>query len=81
MVCEEDKTMTRSSKPEGYPLPWCEDLDRPFWWVNLWLCATRSGWRQWQRGKDMREIIPEIDGLVNGDGSVLTSHEAGEGRD
>lgn len=56
----------RSKKPDGYPLPWCDALGMPYWQVNFQLCAQRPGWRDWQRGKDMQEIIPRIDQLIGG---------------
>lgn len=51
-------------KPAGYPLPWCELLDAPYWQVNLALCVARDGWSIWQSHKPMVEIIPEIDRLL-----------------
>lgn len=51
-------------KPQGYPLPWCDALDAPYWRANLLLGATRPGWTEWQARKDMREIIPEIDRVL-----------------
>lgn len=47
--------------PAGYPLPWCEQLDLPYWKVNMMLCGTVDGWRSWQAHKPMAEIIPKID--------------------
>lgn len=52
------------SKPEGYPLPWCEALDAPYWQLNLRLIALRPGWSDWQKSRPMSEIIPEIDVLI-----------------
>ena len=49
---------------EGYPLPWCDALDAPYWVVNFQWCGSREGWRKWQAGKPMSEIIPEIDRLL-----------------
>jgi len=51
-------------KPEGYPLPWCDELDRPYWQINVLLCLTRPGWREWQGKRPMAEIIPDIDNLL-----------------
>lgn len=53
-----------TSKPEGYPLPWCDAIDLPYWKVSYFLCHTREGWREWQTGKRMAEIIPHIDALI-----------------
>ena len=46
------------------PLPWCDALDMTYCRANLALCATRPGWREWQTGRAMGEIIPMIDRLV-----------------
>jgi hypothetical protein len=55
------------AKPEGYPLPWCERLDIPYWQINVTMCAHAQGWREWQSGRGMTEIIPEIDRRLSGD--------------
>lgn len=49
---------------DNYPLPWCDKLDVPYWSVNLGLISTREGWKEWQTGKPMSEIIPKIDELL-----------------
>lgn len=46
-----------------YSLPWCDWADKPYWCVNIHLIFARPGWREWQSGKPMAEIIPEIDRL------------------
>lgn len=51
-------------KPAGYPLPWCDALDTPYWWINFVLCSAREGWAKWQSKLSMAEIIPEIDKLI-----------------
>ena len=51
--------------PAGYPLPWCDALDTPYWQVNMFLCNFRAGWREWQGGLPMSKIIPEIDKLLS----------------
>lgn len=51
-------------KPDNYPLPWCEKLDRPYWCINLHLCYSRKGWREKQSHKPMSEIIPWIDEII-----------------
>jgi hypothetical protein len=50
--------------PVGYPLPWCDMLDVPYWRINAFLCNFRAGWREWQAGLPMSRIIPEIDALL-----------------
>jgi hypothetical protein len=49
-----------SSKPKGYPLPWCDLTDRPYWRENLNLFLTEEGWWEYQRNRDMGELIPMI---------------------
>ena len=49
-----------TTRPEGYPLPWCDALDMAYWQVNYTLCGEPD-WREWQAGKRMVEIIPAID--------------------
>ena len=49
-----------TTRPEGYPLPWCDALDMAYWQVNYTLCGEPV-WREWQAGKRMVEIIPAID--------------------
>lgn len=51
-------------KPEGYPLPWCDALDAPYWAINMDFILGLSGWLDWQSGKPMSEIIPKIDELL-----------------
>jgi hypothetical protein len=31
------------------------------------MCAHAQGWREWQSGRGMTEIIPEIDRRLSGD--------------
>jgi len=57
------------SKPEAYPLPWCDALDMPYWQLNLMMVGRRPGWGAWQAHKPMAEIIPEIDRMLRGDGA------------
>lgn len=52
-------------KPEGYPLPWNDAMDLPYWQINAILCFGREGWREWQGPRTMREIIPEIDAIIS----------------
>ena len=56
--------MSATSKPEGYPLPWCSACDAPYWQVNFLLTSINREWREWQGGKSMSEIIPEINKVV-----------------
>ena len=51
-------------RPDKYPLPWCKALDAPYWSINLYLILNIEGWREWQTGKPMDSIIPEIDRIV-----------------
>jgi len=51
-------------KPSGYPLPWCEKLDLPYYQINLQLCFSVPGWGERQAYKPMSEIIPWIDELL-----------------
>lgn len=51
-------------KPEGYPLPWCERLDKPYFKINFMLCMTREGWWEYQKGIPMYRLIPEIDQII-----------------
>jgi hypothetical protein len=46
-----------------YPLPWCEALDMPYWKINLVFCYSEN-WLEYQKGKAMSEIIPEIDRII-----------------
>lgn len=49
-----------TGKPDGYPLPWCDKLDMPYYAVNLLLCNKKE-WRECQAYKRMDVIIPWID--------------------
>jgi len=51
------------AKPDGYPLPWNDRLDAPYRQINMALCSRKGG-REWQSGRRMAEIIPEIDKLL-----------------
>lgn len=53
-------------KPNGYPLPWCDALDVPYYKINLALCLQLKGWKEKQRHRPMSEIIPWIDELIVG---------------
>jgi hypothetical protein len=44
-------------KPDGYPLPWNEQLDMPWWKINYGLCIYKPGWAEFQKGMSMAEII------------------------
>lgn len=50
---------------EGYPLPWCDEFDVPYWVANIDLIRSREGWAEWQSRRSMNEIIPEIDLLIS----------------
>ena len=65
-------------KPDKYPLPWCDALGRPYWQVNILLCASVEGWTERQSRRDMREIIPWIDDLIAS--GALRREVATEGR-
>lgn len=52
------------SKPDGYPLPWCEKADLPYWKINLWMCFIFPEWREYQARLPMSEIIPIIDNIL-----------------
>ena len=52
------------AKPKGYPLPWCDKLDMPYWKVNIFLICKYKDWSFFQKNKSMREIIPVIDWLL-----------------
>lgn len=51
-------------KPDGYPLPWCEAVDMPYWAINSMLIDRKCGWAEFQANRPMAEIIPEIDKLL-----------------
>lgn len=49
------------AKPEGYPLPWNDEWDEPYWKINIYCCTLIPGYSEWQKGMKMDEIIPYID--------------------
>ncbi|HEX8418965.1 MAG TPA: hypothetical protein VF638_03020 [Sphingomonas sp.] len=49
---------------DGYPLPWCDELDAPYWQINIGLNINRRGWGEEHAGHSMAEIIPSIDALI-----------------
>lgn len=51
-------------KPAGYPLPWCDFFDAPYWQVSVVIVAIIPEWGKWTRGKPMSEIIAEIDRMI-----------------
>lgn len=51
-------------KSDGYPLPWCEALDLPYWQINWAMRLLRPEWAEAQTGREMAQIIPEIDALI-----------------
>lgn len=69
------------AKPAGYPLPWCERLDMPYFRVNMLLIFSRQGWSEWQARKSMAEIIPVIDDLLGALNATAptTDHETAAG--
>ncbi len=52
--------------PSGYPLPWCDVLDAPYWQINIQLCSLSADWKSFQRGRAMADVIPVIDRLIAG---------------
>lgn len=52
------------SKPDGYPLPWCDFADKPYYSINLYLCLTNPEWRKRQAYIPMATVIPWIDELI-----------------
>ncbi|MCT8002972.1 hypothetical protein NZL82_13915 [Sphingomonas sanguinis] len=51
-------------KPEGYPLPWCDEVDAPYWHLNLLFCSNRD-WARWQRDRSVGEVIPVLRWVLN----------------
>jgi len=48
----------------GYPLP-CEPITGcAYWRLNLILVCTIPHWGEWQKGRAMAEIIPEIRRMI-----------------
>jgi hypothetical protein len=47
-------------RPKDYPLPWCVELNLPFWKINILLCVYEEGWAEWQKSRYMSEVIPKI---------------------
>lgn len=48
------------SAPAGYPLPWCDALNRPWWEINRERCHADRVWRDWQAPRPMTAIIPVL---------------------
>lgn len=61
----------------GYPLPWCEAVDRPYWQINLYLCCRLPKWAARQSKLAMADIIPVIDRDL-ADGRLIITPRARE---
>lgn len=61
-------------KPEGYPLPWHDELDTPYWKLNARLCLISAAWRDFQKNKNMNELIPHIDDALAHKQTAMTFH-------
>lgn len=52
-------------KPAGYPLPWHDVLDVPYYQVNSVFGVFVRGWSSYQAKRGMQELIPAIDRMLD----------------
>lgn len=50
---------------KNYPLPVCEELNAPYWLINLQLCGISKDYRHFQSEKSMDTLISIIRWLFN----------------
>lgn len=59
-----DHALCGPMRPPSYPLP-LTSQGVAYWQVNLALCSTVPGWREWQTGREMAQIIPTIEARIS----------------